>query len=128
MRRIKARHNIPVVGGNIATADGTRALIDAGADAVKVGMGPGSICTTRVVSGAGMPQITAVWEAYKVCKELDVPVIADGGIQYQRRYRQGHRGRSHKVMLGGLLAGVDESPGEIILYQGERFKEYRGMG
>src|SRR5205814_1086065 len=82
VRRIKARYHVPVVGGNIATAGGARALIDEGVDAVKVGMGPGSICTTRVVSGAGMPQVTAVWEAYKVCKEYDIPVIADGGIQF----------------------------------------------
>lgn len=126
--RVKARYSIPVVAGNVATADGARALIDAGADAVKVGMGPGSICTTRVVSGAGMPQITAVWECYKVCKPLGVPVIADGGIQYSGDIAKAIAAGADTVMLGGLLAGVDESPGEIILYQGERFKEYRGMG
>lgn len=128
VQRIKARHNIPVVGGNVATADGARALIDAGADGVKVGMGPGSICTTRVVSGAGMPQITAVWDCYKVCKLLGVSVIADGGIQYSGDIAKAIAAGASTVMLGGLLAGVDESPGEIILYQGERFKEYRGMG
>ncbi len=126
--RVKARYSIPVVAGNVATADGARALIDAGADAIKVGMGPGSICTTRVVSGAGMPQITAVWECYKVCKPLGVPVIADGGIQYSGDIAKAIAAGADTVMLGGLLAGVDESPGEIILYQGERFKEYRGMG
>jgi IMP dehydrogenase len=128
VHRIKAGYNIPIVAGNIATADGALALIDAGADAVKVGMGPGSICTTRVVSGAGMPQITAVWEAYKVCRERGVPVIADGGIQFSGDIAKAIAAGADTVMLGSLLAGVDESPGEIILYQGERFKEYRGMG
>ena len=128
VKRLKARYNLPVVGGNVATADGARALIDAGVDAVKVGMGPGSICTTRVVSGAGMPQITAVWECYKVCREQGVPVIADGGVQYSGDIAKAIAAGADTVMLGGLLAGVDESPGEIILYQGERFKEYRGMG
>lgn len=128
VRRVKARHNIPVVAGNIATSDGAHALIDAGADTVKVGMGPGSICTTRVVSGAGMPQITAVWDVYKVCRHHGVPVIADGGIQYSGDIAKAIAAGANSVMLGGLLAGVDESPGEIILYQGERFKEYRGMG
>ncbi len=128
VRRVRSRHNIPVVAGNIATADGARALIDVGVDAVKVGMGPGSICTTRVVSGAGMPQITAVWDAYKVCRHHNVPVIADGGIQYSGDIAKAIAAGADCVMLGGLLAGVDESPGEIILYQGERFKEYRGMG
>ena len=128
VQRIKARYSIPVVAGNVATADGARALIDAGADSIKVGMGPGSICTTRVVSGAGMPQITAVWDCYKVCGPLGVPVIADGGIQYSGDIAKAVAAGATSVMLGGLLAGVDESPGEIILYQGERFKEYRGMG
>ena len=128
VKRVKAKYNIPVVGGNVATSEGAYALIDAGVDAVKVGMGPGSICTTRVVSGAGMPQITAVWDAYKVCKPLGVPVIADGGIQYSGDIAKAIAAGAHTVMLGSLLAGVDESPGEIILYQGERFKEYRGMG
>ncbi len=128
VKRIKARFGISVVAGNVATADGARALIDAGADTLKVGMGPGSICTTRVISGAGMPQITAVWECYKVCKVAGVPVIADGGIQYSGDIAKAIAAGADTVMLGSLLAGVDESPGEIILYQGERFKEYRGMG
>jgi IMP dehydrogenase len=128
VKRIKAGYSIPVVGGNVATAEGARALIDAGADAVKVGMGPGSICTTRVVSGAGMPQITAVWDTYKVCRESGTPVIADGGVQYSGDIAKAIAAGADSVMLGSLLAGVDESPGEIILYQGERFKEYRGMG
>jgi IMP dehydrogenase len=126
--RVKARYNIPVAAGNVAQAEGALALMDVGADAVKVGMGPGSICTTRVVSGAGMPQITAVWECYKVCRERGVPVIADGGIQYSGDIAKAIAAGADTVMLGSLLAGVDESPGEIILYQGERFKEYRGMG
>ncbi|HYP38719.1 MAG TPA: IMP dehydrogenase, partial [Chloroflexia bacterium] len=128
VRRIKSRYGIPVVAGNVATPDGARALIDSGADTIKIGMGPGSICTTRVVSGAGMPQITAVWDCYKVCKQLGVPLIADGGIQYSGDIAKAIAAGADTVMLGGLLAGVDESPGEIILYQGERFKEYRGMG
>lgn len=129
MKRVKARYGkIPVVAGNVATGDGARALMDVGSDAVKVGMGPGSICTTRVVSGAGMPQVTAVWETYKVCHERGVPVIADGGIQYSGDIAKAIAAGADTVMLGSLLAGVDESPGEIILYQGERFKEYRGMG
>lgn len=128
IKRLKARFGIPIVGGNVATGDGARALIDAGVDAVKSGIGPGSICTTRVVSGAGMPQITAVWESYKVCRAANVPVIADGGIQYSGDIAKAIAAGADTVMLGSLLAGVDESPGEIILYQGERFKEYRGMG
>jgi IMP dehydrogenase len=128
VKRLKAHHNVPVVAGNVAMPDGARALIDAGADAIKVGMGPGSICTTRIVSGAGMPQITAVWECYKVCRAQGVPVIADGGIQYSGDIAKAIAAGADTVMLGSLLAGVDESPGEIILYQGERFKEYRAMG
>jgi IMP dehydrogenase len=128
VKRIKAGYTIPVIAGNVATEEGARALIDSGADAIKVGMGPGSICTTRVVSGAGMPQITAVWDCYKVCEPLGVPVIADGGVQYSGDIAKAIAAGASTVMLGGLLAGVDESPGEIILYQGERFKEYRGMG
>src|SRR5204863_8717311 len=128
VKRIKSRYDIPVVAGNVATQEGARALIDSGADAIKIGMGPGSICTTRVVSGAGMPQITAVWDCYKACVPLGVPIIADGGIQYSGDIAKAIAAGADTVMLGGLLAGVDESPGEIILYQGERFKEYRGMG
>lgn len=128
VKRIKSRYDVPVVAGNVATEEGARALIDSGADSIKIGMGPGSICTTRVISGAGMPQITAVWDCYKVCAPLGVPVIADGGIQYSGDIAKAIAAGASSVMLGGLLAGVDESPGEIILYQGERFKEYRGMG
>jgi IMP dehydrogenase len=128
VRRVKARYNVPVVAGNVATADGARALVDAGADAVKIGQGPGSICTTRVVSGAGMPQITAVWDAYKVCRETGTPVVADGGIQFSGDIAKAIAAGADTVMLGSLLAGVDESPGEIILYQGERFKDYGGLG
>ncbi|HYP40165.1 MAG TPA: IMP dehydrogenase, partial [Chloroflexia bacterium] len=106
VRRIKSRYGIPVVAGNVATAEGARALIDAGADTIKIGMGPGSICTTRVVSGAGMPQITAVWDCYKVCKQLGVPLIADGGIQYSGDIAKAIAAGADTVMLGGLLAGV----------------------
>jgi IMP dehydrogenase len=126
--RIKRNHDIAVVAGNIATREAATALIEAGADGLKVGMGPGSICTTRVVSGAGMPQITAVWEVSQVARPLHIPVIADGGIQYSGDIAKAIAAGADTVMIGSLLAGVDESPGDVILYQGERFKEYRGMG
>ena len=104
------------------------ALIDAGADAVKVGVGPGSICTTRVVAGAGVPQITAIYDCAQAAAPHGIPVIADGGIQYSGDIAKAIAAGADAVMLGSLLAGVDESPGEVVLYQGERFKEYRGMG
>ncbi len=119
---------VEVVAGNVATAAGTEALIKAGADAVKVGIGPGSICTTRVVAGVGVPQITAVLECAQAAAAYDVPVIADGGIQYSGDIAKAIAAGADSVMIGNLFAGTDESPGEIILYQGERFKEYRGMG
>jgi len=127
---LKAKYGdrVEVIGGNVATADATLALIEAGADAVKVGVGPGSICTTRVVAGVGVPQITAVMEAARVAAEHGVPVIADGGIQYSGDIAKALAAGADSVMIGNLFAGVDESPGEIVLYQGERFKEYRGMG
>lgn len=128
VRRIKSRHSVAVVGGNIATREAAAALIDAGADGLKVGMGPGSICTTRVVSGAGMPQITAVWEVARASRPASIPIIADGGIQYSGDVAKAIAAGADTVMIGSLLAGVDESPGDVILYQGERFKEYRGMG
>ena len=104
------------------------ALIDAGADAVKVGIGPGSICTTRMVTGAGMPQITAISEAYRAARERGIPVIADGGIKYSGDVTKAIAAGASVVMMGSLFAGVDESPGETILYQGRVFKAYRGMG
>jgi IMP dehydrogenase len=128
VRRIKSRWSVEVIAGNVATAAGARALIDAGADAIKVGVGPGSICTTRVVAGTGVPQVTAVYDCAQAALERGVPTIADGGIQYSGDIAKAIAAGADVVMLGSLLAGVDESPGEVILYQGERFKEYRGMG
>ena len=128
VREIKKRWDIDVIAGNIATEDGCLALIRAGADAVKVGIGPGSICTTRVVSGVGVPQITAVYRAATVAKGTDVSVIADGGIRYSGDITKALAAGGHVAMLGGLLAGLDEAPGELILYQGRTFKTYRGMG
>ncbi len=120
--------NLDVIGGNVATYDGARALIDAGVDAVKVGIGPGSICTTRIVSGIGVPQITAVSEASKAAEEEDIPVIADGGIRYSGDIAKAICAGASSVMVGSLLAGTEEAPGEIELYQGRTYKSYRGMG
>ena len=119
---------VEVVAGNVASAEGAEALIKAGADAIKVGIGPGSICTTRVVAGVGVPQISAILACAPVAARYDVPLIADGGIQYSGDIAKAIAAGADSAMLGNLFAGVDESPGEIILYQGERFKEYRGMG
>ena len=120
--------NVGVLAGNVATYEGALALIDAGADAVKVGIGPGSICTTRMVTGAGMPQITAISEAARAALERGVPIIADGGIKYSGEITKAIAAGASCVMIGSLFAGVDESPGETILYQGRSFKTYRGMG
>lgn len=119
---------VDLIAGNVATAEGAKALIKAGADAVKVGIGPGSICTTRVVSGAGVPQITAIYECVKGAAGSDVPVISDGGIKYSGDITKAIAAGADSVMIGSLLAGTDEAPGEIILYQGRNFKSYRGMG
>ncbi len=119
---------VQVIGGNIATGAAARALVDHGADAVKVGIGPGSICTTRIVAGVGVPQITAVQNVAETLAETGVPVIADGGIRYSGDIAKAIAAGAHAVMLGGLLAGTDEAPGEIELYQGRSFKSYRGMG
>jgi IMP dehydrogenase len=124
----KAFPDVDLFAGNIATYEGTLALIDAGADAVKVGIGPGSICTTRMVTGAGMPQITAISESYRAAKERGVAVIADGGVKYSGDITKAIAAGASVCMLGSLFAGVDESPGETILYQGRSFKAYRGMG
>ena len=124
----KAFPDTDLLAGNIATYEGALALIDAGADAVKVGIGPGSICTTRMVTGAGMPQITAISQAYRAGRERDVPIIADGGIKYSGDLTKAIAAGADAVMIGSLFAGVDESPGETILYQGRSFKAYRGMG
>ncbi len=127
VRRIKEEFSIEVIAGNVATAEGTRDLIEAGADAIKVGIGPGSICTTRVVSGVGVPQVTAVYQCAKAAAGR-VPVIADGGIRYSGDITKAIAAGAHSVMIGGLFAGLAESPGETIIYRGRSFKSYRGMG
>jgi len=127
--RIKEAHpEIQIIGGNVATRAGAQALINAGADAVKVGVGPGSICTTRVVAGVGVPQVTAIMEAHKACVKADIPLIADGGLQYSGDIAKAIVAGADTVMLGSLLAGCDESPGELVEVQGRKFKAYRGMG
>jgi IMP dehydrogenase len=126
--KVKANFDTEVIAGNVATAEGTEALIAAGADAVKVGIGPGSICTTRVIAGIGVPQITAIFECAQVAQEHGVPVVADGGVQFSGDVAKALAAGADTVMLGNALAGVDESPGDIVVQQGERFKEYRGMG
>jgi IMP dehydrogenase len=128
VRRIKKQYEIEVIAGNVATADGAKELAKAGADGVKVGIGPGSICTTRVISGVGVPQITAVAHAAKGLQGTGVPVIADGGIRYSGDITKALAAGAHCVMLGGLLAGLAESPGQTIIYKGRSFKIYRGMG
>jgi IMP dehydrogenase len=125
---LKSRHDVQLIAGNVATPEGAQALVDAGVDAIKVGMGPGAICTTRVVAGIGMPQVTAVYDCAQVAAERDVPVIADGGIRSSGDIAKAIVAGADTVMLGGLLAGVDESPGDIVDSEGGRFKEYRGMG
>jgi len=131
VRRLKSdpgtRH-VQVIGGNIATTPGAQALVDAGADAVKVGVGPGSICTTRVVAGVGVPQVTAIYDAAKACKPAGVPVIGDGGIQFSGDIAKALVAGADTVMLGSLLAGCDESPGDLVFVNGKQYKHYRGMG
>ena len=117
-----------VIAGNVATAEGARALIDHGADAVKIGIGPGSICTTRIVAGVGVPQLTAILEASEVCRELGVPAIGDGGIKFSGDLAKAIAAGANAVMIGSLLAGTEEAPGEVFLYQGRSYKSYRGMG
>jgi IMP dehydrogenase len=124
----KMANEVQVIGGNVATADGAKALIDAGADAVKVGIGPGSICTTRMVAGVGVPQMTAIIDAAEVCHKQDVPVIADGGIKYSGDLAKAIAAGGDVAMIGSLLAGTDETPGEVYLHQGRSYKAYRGMG
>ena len=128
VREIKRQWDIDVIAGNVATEAGARDLVKAGADAVKVGIGPGSICTTRIISGVGVPQLTAVTNALKGVEGTDVPLIADGGIRYSGDMTKALAAGADTVMLGGLLAGMEESPGETILFQGRTFKRYRGMG
>jgi IMP dehydrogenase len=128
LAQLKANTKVEVVGGNVATRTGAQALIDAGADAVKVGVGPGSICTTRVVAGVGVPQVTAIYEAAKAARPAGVPVIGDGGVQYSGDIAKAIAAGADTVMLGGLLAGCEEAPGEMVMIGGEQFKLYRGMG
>src|SRR5690625_1402672 len=131
VRRLKsdpATKHVQLIGGNVATADGARAFVDAGADAVKVGVGPGSICTTRVVTGVGVPQVTAVYEVASVCRDAGVPVIADWGPQFSGDITKAIVARADPVMVGSMLAGCEESPGALIFVNGKQFKAYRGMG
>jgi len=129
IERVKALSNYAqVVGGNIATPDAAKALIDAGADCVKVGIGPGTICTTRMIAGVGMPQLSAVMEVAELCHKENIPVIADGGIKYSGDVAKALAAGAECVMIGSLFAGTDESPGEVFLYQGRSYKSYRGMG
>ncbi len=125
---VKANVQVDVIGGNVATRAGAQALIDAGADAVKVGVGPGSICTTRVVAGVGVPQVTAIYESARAARPAHVPVIGDGGLQYSGDIAKAIAAGADTVMLGGLLAGCEEGPGEMVIIQGEQYKLYRGMG
>jgi IMP dehydrogenase len=128
VRELKRRWSIDVIAGNVATTEGARDLIRAGADAVKVGIGPGSICTTRIIAGVGVPQLTAIYNAARAAQDADVPIIADGGVRFSGDMTKALAAGAHTVMLGGLLAGLDESPGEVILFQGRTYKRYRGMG
>ncbi|MGV3557413.1 IMP dehydrogenase [Larkinella arboricola] len=129
VRGIKERFpKLDVIAGNVATGEGAKALAEAGADAVKVGVGPGSICTTRIIAGIGMPQLTAVYESAKALKGTGVSVIADGGIRFSGDITKAIAGGAYTVMVGSLLAGTEEAPGEVVLYEGRRFKTYRGMG
>ena len=129
VRTVKEKYpDLQVIAGNVATGEGTRALIESGADAVKIGIGPGSICTTRVVAGIGVPQISAMMDAYAVAKEYNIPIIADGGIKYSGDCTKALAAGANVVMMGSLFAGCDESPGTFELYQGRKYKVYRGMG
>jgi len=129
VKTIKSKYpQVQLTAGNVATYEGARELAELGVDGIKVGIGPGSICTTRVVSGAGVPQITAIAECSRAAREAGVPLIADGGIKYSGDITKAIAAGADTVMIGGLLAGTDESPGETILYQGRTFKTYRGMG
>ena len=131
IRRLKsdpATRHVQVIGGNVATRAGAQALVDAGVDAVKVGVGPGSICTTRVVAGVGVPQVTAIYEAALACGPAGVPVIGDGGLQHSGDIAKALVAGADTVMVGSLLAGCDESPGDLIFVNGKQFKTYRGMG
>jgi IMP dehydrogenase len=128
VRQIKSNFNIDVIAGNIATAEAAKDLIDAGADALKVGIGPGAICTTRIISGAGMPQVSAILNCVLVAEKANIPIIADGGIRHSGDITKAIAAGASSVMLGSLFAGLKESPGQLVIYKGRQFKEYRGMG
>ncbi|MGE3806339.1 MAG: IMP dehydrogenase [Gemmataceae bacterium] len=128
VQEIKKQFGIDVIAGNVATKEGAKALVKAGADAIKVGIGPGSICTTRIISGVGVPQVSAVYQAAQGCAGTEVSIIADGGIRYSGDITKAMAAGAHSVMIGGLFAGLAESPGQTIIYKGRRFKTYRGMG
>jgi IMP dehydrogenase len=128
LKTIKKKYDIEVIAGNVATAEGTLDLVKAGADGVKIGIGPGSICTTRIVAGAGVPQLTAIRNCYSISKKYDIPLIADGGIKYSGDITKALAAGANAVMIGSLFAGTDESPGETVLFQGRSYKVYRGMG
>jgi IMP dehydrogenase len=128
VKKIKESYRIPVIGGNVATRDGARRLVEAGADAIKVGVGPGSICTTRVVAGIGVPQFSAVWECAEEAAKTGVPVIADGGIKFSGDITKAIGAGANVVMIGNLFAGLKEAPGSEIIFDGRIYKEYRGMG
>lgn len=128
VRQVKKRYTIEVIAGNVATAEGAKALVQAGADGIKVGIGPGSICTTRIISGVGVPQVTAIYNAAQGLAGSGVPIIADGGIRYSGDITKALAAGAHTVMIGGLFAGLAESPGQTIIYKGRSFKVYRGMG
>ena len=126
--QVKANSRVDVIGGNVATGAGAQALIEAGADGVKVGVGPGSICTTRVVAGVGVPQVTAIFQAAQAARPAGVPVIGDGGVQHSGDIAKAIAAGADTVMLGGLLAGCEEAPGEMVFISGKQYKQYRGMG
>ncbi len=128
LKTLKKKYSVEIIAGNVATAEGTLDLIKAGADGIKIGIGPGSICTTRIVAGAGVPQLTAVKDCYSVAKKYKIPLIADGGIKYSGDITKALAAGADAVMIGSLFAGTDESPGEIVLFQGRSYKVYRGMG
>jgi IMP dehydrogenase len=129
LKAVKAKYrDLEVIVGNVATGQGARALAEAGADAVKVGVGPGSICTTRIIAGVGMPQLTAVYESAQAVKGMGVPIIADGGIRFSGDLVKAIAGGASCIMIGSLLAGTEEAPGEVLIYEGRKFKTYRGMG
>jgi IMP dehydrogenase len=128
LKKDPATRHVQVLAGNIATREGAQALVDAGADGVKAGVGPGSICTTRVVAGVGVPQVTAIFEAARACRPAGVPVVGDGGLQYSGDIAKAIVAGADSVMIGSLLAGCDESPGELIFVNGKQYKAYRGMG